>query len=94
LTSGQTLQRMLPYTSRLSSAEWIEEAPFARRRILPISQFGSLSFTTASAVRDGQSLTPADLDARAFSLVDDAGRLLAVPSPLSPDGASFTVSRT
>jgi hypothetical protein len=94
LTSGQTLQRTLPYASRLSSAEWIEEAPFARRRVLPITQFGTLIFTTASAVKDGQSLTPADLDARPFSLVDDVGRLLAVPSPLSPDGASFSVSRT
>jgi peptidase A4-like protein len=94
LTSGQTLQRTLRYSSSLSSAEWIEEAPFARRRVLPISQFGSLTFTAASAVKDGQSLTIADLAARAISLVDDTGRSLAVPSPLSPDGASFTVSRT
>src|SRR5207249_7535281 len=52
LTSGQTLQRTLQYTSTVSSAEWIEEAPFARRRVLPISQFGSLTFTSASAVKD------------------------------------------
>jgi hypothetical protein len=94
VTSGQTLQRTLQYRSTVSSAEWIEEAPFARRRVLPISQFGSLTFTSASAVRDGQSLTLADLDARAISLIDDTGRILAVPSPLSPDGSSFTVSRT
>jgi Peptidase A4 family len=93
LTSGQSLQRSMQYTSSVSSAEWIEEAPFARRRVLPISQFGTLSFTSASAVKDGQSLTPADLGARAISLVDDAGRALAIPSPLSPDGASFSVSR-
>ena len=94
LTSGQTLQRTLQYASTVSSAEWIEEAPFARRRVLPISQFGSLTFTSASAVKDGQSLTPADLGARPISLIDAAGRVLAVPSPLSADGASFTVSRT
>jgi len=94
LTSGQTLQRTLQYTSTVSSAEWIEEAPFARRRVLPISQFGSLTFTSASAVKDGQSLTPADLGARAISLIGDTGHILAVPSPLSADGSSFTVSRT
>ena len=94
LTSGQTLQRTVQYASSLSSAEWIEEAPSTRRRVLPLAQFGSLTFNTASAVKDGQSLTIADLGARAISLVDDSGRALAVPSPLSPDGASFTISRT
>lgn len=93
LTSGQTLQRMVPYVSTVSSAEWIEEAPFARRRVLPLSQFNSLTFTSASAVKDGQSLTPADLNARAISLIDDSGRPQAVPSPLGPDGSSFTVTR-
>lgn len=94
LTSEQTVQRTLTYASTLSSAEWIEEAPFARRRVLPLSQFGKLSFRTASAVKDGQSLTLADLDARPISLVDENGRRLAVPSPLGSDGASFTVSRS
>ena len=94
LTSGQGLQRSVQYASTLSSAEWIEEAPFARRRILPISQFGSVTFSKASAVKDGQSLTIADLGARPISLVDNTGRLLAVPSPLAADGAGFTVSRT
>jgi len=94
LTSGQTLERTVQYASSLSSAEWIEEAPSSRRRVLPISQFGSLTFSTASAVKDGQSLMIADLGARAISLVDNTGRVLAVPSPLGHDGASFTVSRT
>ena len=62
--------------------------------MLPISQFGSLTFSSASAAKDGQSQTIADLAARAISLVDESGRALAVPSPLSFDGASFTVSRT
>ena len=92
-TSGQSLQRTVQYSSSLSSAEWIEEAPFARRRILPISAFGSVTFANASAVRDGQSLSLADLGARAISLVDNAGRTLAVPTPLGLDGATFTVAR-
>jgi hypothetical protein len=93
LTSGATLQRTLQYSSSLSSAEWIEEAPFARRRVLPISQFGTLTFSAASAVKDGYSQTIADLGARAISLVDNSGRAVAVPSPLGGDGASFSVTR-
>jgi hypothetical protein len=92
-TSGQTLQRSVQYTSSLSSAEWIEEAPFARRRILPISDFGTITFSSGSAVRDGQAMTIADLEARSIALVDNAGRRLAVPSPLGLDGTSFSVSR-
>jgi hypothetical protein len=62
--------------------------------VLPISQFGSLTFTDASATKDGQSMSIADLKAQAISLVDEAGRVLAFPTPLAPDGATFTVSRT
>ena len=93
VTSGQALQRTVPYSSSLSSAEWIEEAPFARRRVLPISAFGSVTFANASAVRDGQSQTLADLGARSISLVDNTGRTLAVPTPLALDGTSFSVAR-
>jgi ketosteroid isomerase-like protein len=92
-TSGQTLERTVTYSSSLSSAEGIQEAPYARRRILPITQFGTLPFSKASAVRDGQSMTIGDLGARAITLVDNAGKHLAVPSPLGLDGASFSVGR-
>jgi hypothetical protein len=94
LTTGQSLVRTEQYTSSLSSAEWIEEAPFARRRVLPLSDFGSISVSSASAVRDGVSLTIADLGARAISLIDNNRRALAVPSPLGLDGSSFSVSRS
>jgi hypothetical protein len=94
LSTGQTLYRTVQYASSLSSAEWIQEAPFSRRQVLPISQFGTLSFTSASAIRDGQPLTVADLGALAISLVDGSGRTIAVPSPLGIDGASFTITRT
>jgi hypothetical protein len=93
-TTGQTVVRTEQYTSSLSSAEWIEEAPFARRRVLPLSEFGSINVTDASAVRDGVSLTIADLEARAISLIDNNRRALAVPSPLGLDGSSFSVNRS
>jgi hypothetical protein len=93
-TTGQMLLKYETYTSSHSSAEWIEEAPYARRRQLPLAQFGTVSFTEASAVRDGVALTVADLGARAISLVDSNRRALAVPSPLGADGASFSVQRS
>jgi hypothetical protein len=53
-TSGKTYQLTLQYASSRSSAEWVVEAPTARRgRILPLDVFGSVSFTGASTVKDG-----------------------------------------
>jgi hypothetical protein len=94
LSTGQSLVRTEQYSSSLSSAEWIEEAPFARRRVLPLTEFGAVGFAQASAVRDGVSMTIADLGARAISLIDNNRRALAVPSPLGADGASFTINRS
>ncbi|HET6318532.1 MAG TPA: G1 family glutamic endopeptidase [Chloroflexota bacterium] len=94
VTTGQRLLRTEQYSSSHSSAEWVEEAPFARRRVLPLTEFGSIEFTSASAVRDRVSLSIADLGARAISLIDNNRRALAVPSPLGADGASFTVNRS
>jgi Peptidase A4 family len=93
-STGQTLLRTEEYSSTHSSAEWIQEAPFARRRVLPLTEFGAINFSAASAVRDGTSLTLADLGARAISLIDNNRRALAVPSPLGIDGASFSVTRS
>jgi hypothetical protein len=93
-TTGQSLLRTEQYTSTLSSAEWIQEAPFARRRVLPLSEFGAINFSAGSAVRDGVSMTIADLGARAISLIDTNRRAIAVPSPLGLDGASFSVIRS
>ena len=87
------LLRTEQYESSLSSAEWIQEAPFARRRVLPLTEFGSITFSAGSAVRDGVSMSIADLGARAISLIDNNRRAIAVPSPLGIDGTSFSVLR-
>lgn len=93
-TTGQSLVRTETYSSTHSSAEWIQEAPFSRRRVLPLSEFGSITFSSGSAVRDGVGLSIADLGARAISLIDNNRRAIAVPSPLGVDGASFSVTRS
>ncbi|MHB8621489.1 MAG: G1 family glutamic endopeptidase, partial [Chloroflexota bacterium] len=52
-TTGQTWRQQEVYRSSLSSAEWIEEAPSGRRGVLPLSNFGTLTFTNGSAVENG-----------------------------------------
>jgi Peptidase A4 family len=93
-TTGATYQQTVNYPSSHSSAEWVEEAPSAGRRILPLANFGSIAFSNASAVRDGQRQSIADLKGRAITMIDRAGQALATPSPLGDDGGSFSIART
>jgi Peptidase A4 family/PDZ domain len=94
-TTGQHYEGTVAYHSSHSSAEWIQEAPFAGRRgILPLNGFGTLTFSDAGATQDGQSLNLAQAGARPISMYGPSGQTLAVPSPLGPDGASFSVART
>jgi hypothetical protein len=93
-TTGQTYQQTVTYASSHSSAEWVEEAPSAGRRILPLSDFGSIQFSGAAAVKDGQRHSIAELNARAITMIDRSGQPLASPSPLGEDGGSFSIART
>lgn len=95
-TTGQTYQVTVPYQSSHSSVEWVEEAPSSGRGggVLPLDNFGSVDFSAASAVQDGQTVTIAAARARAITMLGSADQPLAVPSPLSADGAGFTVART
>jgi hypothetical protein len=92
-TTGQTLQVTEHYTSSLSSAEWIEEAPSGfRGRQAPLDNFGTVAFSQASATRDGQTVDIAQAGGRAISMAT-RGQTLASPSPLTSDGAGFSVVR-
>lgn len=90
-----------------SSAEWVAEAPsecFSADRcvVVPLTDFGTVSFTNATAIADGHHGTIGDGAWTATPLVLDsssqgssAGNAPstdgAVPSLLSPDGAAFNV---
>jgi hypothetical protein len=90
-----------------SSAEWVAEAPSAcfsadRCVVVPLTDFGTVSFTNATAIADGHhgtigdsawTATPVVLDSsRQGSLAGNAPSTDgAVPSLLSPDGAAFNV---
>jgi hypothetical protein len=44
-------------------------------------------------MKDGRTVTPAAASATAVTMVNQAGKQLAIPSALGPDGASFSVTR-
>jgi hypothetical protein len=90
--SGKSYQLTTQYASSRSSAEWVVEAPSARRgRVLPLDAFGSVSFTQAATVKDGQALSIAEASGRPITMIAQRGRALARPSALDQDGASFNV---
>jgi len=93
-TTGQKYHTTLRYTSSLSSAEWVVEAPSARQGVLPLDNFGSIQFTQGSAVKDGKTVTIAEAGAQPITMVDALGTVLASPSALTSDGKGFTVTRT
>jgi len=94
----------------LTSAEWIAEAPSACSnfgcRPLPLTNFGTISFTGASATGNGHTgaIGDAAWTATAVTLQGNAGSFFrgrfasaspvadAVPAALSSDGSSFSVA--
>jgi hypothetical protein len=96
-TTGQNYQTTVQYSSSLSSAEWVEEAPLAtasaRVHIVTLDNFGQVRFQAAGARLGGQQVTIAATDAQPLTMSDQSGTI-ASPSALGSDGASFTVTRT
>jgi hypothetical protein len=93
-TTAQNYQTNVTYTSSHSSAEWIQEAPTGSRAILPLDNFGSVSFSGATSTADGQPVDLAEAHAFPVTMVNANNQALAVPSSIGDDGASFTVTRT
>jgi hypothetical protein len=94
-------------TPDLSSAEWVAEAPATctstgRCSVLPLANFGNVTFTRAAAIASAHpgTITDPTWAADAISLVpQSSGRFGvqssaagATPGPLSADGRSFGVS--
>ena len=93
-TTGQTYQVTEHYSSSMSSAEWIEEAPSSGRgRQIPLDNFGTVNFSHATAVKDGKTVSVADASGQAITMIG-RGKPLAKPSSLGADGASFSVTRS
>ncbi len=93
-TTSQTYQTVETYTSSLSSAEWIEEAPSDGTNILPLDNFGTMQFSGGGAVQNGTNVTIAGSGAFPIVMVNATNQSLATPSSLGADGASFAVTRS
>ncbi len=94
-TNGQSAQMDQTYNSSLSSAEWIQEAPSgARHGVWPLNNFGKVSFSNASAVKNGQVENLVQAHAQPITMADFSGQPLAITSGIGSDGASFNVFRT
>ena len=94
-TTGGTYQRDVQYNSSRSSADWIEEAPSGGRGgILPLDNFGSIAFSNATAVKDGQNVNLTQAGASPITMINRSRQPLVTPSAITSDGSGFTVSRT
>ncbi|MFZ1075571.1 MAG: G1 family glutamic endopeptidase [Minisyncoccia bacterium] len=93
-TNDQSFSTTLSYSSSLSSAEWIEEMPSDQLGYIPLDSFGSVSFTGATAIKNGSGVTPADANAYSLTMIASANQALATTSSLGGDGSSFTVTRS
>jgi hypothetical protein len=99
----KTFQRrliMASPTPDVSSAEWVAEAPSAcapagHCTVLPLANFGGVTFVVGKATGSGHAGTISDpaWSATAITLGDpDSGSTNATPTPLSADGSSFGVT--
>ncbi len=94
VTTKKTYSTTLGYNSSESSAEWIQEAPSIGRSIAPLDSFGKITFSGASSVVDGKSLTLKAAGAKAVTMTNGGGQPLAIPTAIGSDGKSFSVDRT
>lgn len=94
-TSGQTFQTRVNYRSSRSSAEWVAESPaVGRRLLLPLDDFGTITFTGSTTIENGQQRTIAQAGGTPITMINLRGQQLAGTSPLGADGESFTVTRS
>lgn len=93
-TTGQSYENTITYASSLSSAEWIEEMPSDGNSSIPLDNFGTISFSGASAVMNGSQVSLSGAGARPITMITQAGQTLASPSAIGGDGASFNVVRS
>ncbi len=93
-TTGETYQTTMQYASSQSSAEWIEEAPSVGQRILPIANFGTLQFSSGTAVENGKTVTIAQSGAQPITMASSRGGAVVTPTALTSNGQGFSVSES
>jgi len=92
-TNGGHFTTTVSYQSQNNSAEWIEEDPLDAnsRSLIPITCFGAVQFSGASATVNGSSRNLSALGAQAIEMTDTSyDSILAIPSGVV-GGGSFRV---
>ncbi len=97
LTTGETVSFTdhSQATADRSSAEWVAEAPTnGRNRLLPLADFGPVTFTNASVTLNGESgpITDAKWQYEPIIMESRSGTIKATPSTLAAGGTGFTVA--
>lgn len=95
LTSGEmvSIDEATTVAAERSSAEWIAEAPFLGRRLLPLAEFGPVDFMNAMVTVNGES---GPISGRNWEFVPIAmeargGPFKATPTGLAVNGTSFSI---
>ena len=99
VTTGRTFATTrIGNAGPLSSAEWVAEAPSTCTgtscSVLPLANFGTVDFTLCSALGNGVSgtINSSGWAADVITMVRSNGTVLAQPSDVTVDGASFNVT--
>src|SRR5881296_2504678 len=80
------------HSAQRSSAEWIAEAPSSSGGILPLADFGTVSFSACTAMVSGTSGSFGS-SVQVITMVSNSGAVKAQPSSLSGSGGdSFSVT--
>jgi len=97
-TTGSAYSTSVDYDSSLSSAEWIEEMPIGESgnsvNYLPLDAFGSVAFSNGYTIANGVNESIAASGALPLTMATESSVVLASPSALGADGASFSVVRS
>lgn len=94
-TNHESYNATVTYTSSsLSSAEWIEEDPsYANGQLVPLDNFGTVTFTSATATVDGVPESISAASPSAFTMVTQSPNPTPMATPSSISSTGFTVTR-
>jgi len=91
ISTGRSFSTSVSYASTLSSAEWIQEDPaYPDGSLVPLDNFGTVSFTNAWTTMGGTNLAAAASAAAPITMIS-GGKTVGAPSAINGD--SFTVQR-
>ena len=92
VTRGGRFEKAVVYDSSRLSAEWIVERPTVNGAISTLADFGNVTFSECEATMEGKTGTIGNFSSTQLVMYNSENVQLVTVSPLSSDGASFTVS--